>query len=324
MPAFTSGETLTGGTSSATVTSTSAGYTVPANVQGNGFGNALSGLSTSGGVLRSPVAAGTGVLGSYQLLLSDTYNYLMGFEYDITPPGITTAIADGSFVVGANYQITVVGTQNFVATFTNGTPTTSQVNATIGGVLVQVNQAATATLSVAALAAAINATAGLSQVARASASGAVLTISLYNPNPSVAVPVTVSQVTDGSWALALANQASMPATGWHRLGVPASVVPAVGVVFQALQTGSLTHAGDGKAASAFALVGTAAADGASQLVLQGLVNPGLRSSYAAGLGGYLNMQAQLSATGAAADLAAGSVVRLSLLLRNSTVKGKGE
>lgn len=128
------------------------------------------------------------------------------------------------------------------------------------------------------------------------------------PNPAITTVATNSAGSAAAFA-----QATMPATDWYALGVPAGVTPAVGVNFLVPGTSaSQGGTGDGKAqVPATNLLEMTAS------VVQ-LANPSLQK------GGQILVQFRRSDTGAVGEVPSGSIVRLGFLMRNSTIKGQGE
>lgn len=110
---------------------------------------------------------------------------------------------------------------------------------------------------------------------------------------------------------------------WHTVGVPVGVTPAVGVTFIAAATGAGTSA-----TSAAAPVAGTSTSAAQVYNLMGDPNLTVNSSVpgnagAAKLAGYFVFVVR-SGVGVVTDPPEGSVLLFDMMLRNSSIKGKGE
>ncbi len=75
-----------------------------------GAAGAPTGLTGGGFVSISRLSAGT-----YQILLEEPYNRFLSLDVMAIAPTTGAAVADGSFVVGTSYRITVVGDTDWAA-----------------------------------------------------------------------------------------------------------------------------------------------------------------------------------------------------------------
>jgi len=123
-------------------------------------------------------------------------------------------------------------------------------------------------------------------------------------------PVTGSAVTAGSFVSGTVYQiVTLGTTNYSAVGLDAGTTAAVGQVFVATGAGSGT--------------GTVKALGNSGIATVELIGNPLPATTTNGSGSILYFQT-LDATLAAADPASGSTLYLEVLMRNSSVKGKGE
>jgi len=307
-----------------------------------GASGATSNLQGGGVKSLTRTAAGT-----YKLVLDDSYNRLMGFNVGFSP-ALGSTVNDGSFSSGTAYAISTLGTQ----TFTSGALTISSGTATltVDGMAMTVAYNTSATVTCALLAAACSGLAtnvgsaaspiwqvgvvvsgtayvavvtppvvngaddptALVNVVSVVASSTHIVVTSSNPNPPVAHTVAVSAST-GSWAAAsLSGQTTIPATDWHSVGVPADVVPAVGVVFVA------TGAGNGTGTD-----GVAKPPGTTSIMLTGEVMASPNACLKSGSAPQLVLVVRKH-DGTVVDPDSGSVMYVELRLRNSSIKGKGE
>ena len=138
----------------------------------------------------------------------------------------------------------------------------------------------------------------------------------------VAITAAANNLTIGV-AYTITTLGDATAADWLAVGVPAGIVPVVGVAFVALATG----AGTGTTARVAPVAATNTAL-AQVYNVMGSATATLHTS-APGAGsavrkaGYLMLVVR-SGVGVVTDPPSGNVLKFSLLLRNSSVKGKGE
>jgi len=141
--------------------------------------------------------------------------------------------------------------------------------------------------------------------------GTPVAITAASNNLTIGVAYTITTLGDAT------------AADWLAIGVPAGVTPAVGVAFVAIATGS----GTGTTARVAPIGGTATADaqvynlmGEPSLTVNTSV-PG--NAGAAKQAGYFLFTVR-SGVGVVVDPPSGAKLKFSMLLRNSSIKGKGE
>lgn len=139
----------------------------------------------------------------------------------------------------------------------------------------------------------------------------------------VGTPATIASGLTSGLAYSITTVGDASLADWHSVGLPVGVVPAVGVSFVATSTGS----GNATTARVAPVAGTSTAD-AQVYNLFG--NPDLTvncsvpgNAGAAKQAGYFLFVVR-SGVGVVTDPPSGAKLKLSMHLRNSSVKGKGE
>jgi hypothetical protein len=312
------------------------GASPPTLLQGNGFGTYP---AASGGFVQvaSLVRQTTGV---YLLQLSDAFNNLQSFDCGFSP-AMTTSVADGSYVVNTPYVIQAVGnitdlitstaptglislTLNSVAlTFTAPAGFTALQVDTAMQLMVTNNVAGLLAFNVTNFSALQMPVGSPATAALFSAiivgGGTGLLIGTLSSRPPQRYTVT-SSAGGGTFSSAFGF---VPATSWVLAGLSPNITAATGIPFIAANVGTA-----GTGATVF---GSIAAPAAWRMEIVDPVSPGpasivlpqLSPSLSVANGGQLICLFR-GAASALVDPDAGSVARIQLWLRNSTVKGKGE
>ncbi len=277
-----------------------------------GSTGAVSGVQGSG--IADVVRVGTG---AYQVKLQDSYDRLLAFhitqeEAPGTPVLLTTGLSNTTA-----YEITTVGTPvNGTATYTISSGA-GILQATIAGVVIQITWASSDNNSATLLAAAINANATLATLVTAVASTNTVVVTARN----LGVVSTVAAGSGMTVATATTTGEASVALQWQRVGLAVGVTPAVGVAFVSNSAGA--QAAASATAAAAPVAGTATTLG-QVANLFGHPSTTVRTSVPShGVGGYFMFQVR-SGIGVAVDPPSGSVLKFDMLLRNSSVKGKGE
>lgn len=253
--------------------------------------------------------------GTYSVNLQDQYNRFLMASATVQDNADASAVAlSTGLTSGSVYSIVAVGTAakgTVTYTISSGS---GILQATIGGYLVQTVWATSDNASATAMAAAINATLGLNQLVTATAStNTVVVTATSNPGNGI---TTVALGTGFTVNHASTTGGTTVAALWQSAGLASGVTPVAGAAFKASAVGAISGATSN----------TAAVPDPAGLVMElvGDPNATVNNSSPYFVIEFVGPTNSSTTTPIAVDPPAGSLVRLDIFLRNSSVKGKGE